>query len=203
MKKTVCILTALLICVFCFASCKEQQSQVSDGNVQPTEYVSNVNGYIVQPSNAMQQVITGMPLCYLDYVVENAPYYDAMSKAVVPVIIQSPEEFNAFFDGEADENKLAAPVKETMFATEEGKAIYLDSEFYETWNLLLLSVRESNAETTHTIDSVTYNTDSAIISVNATRNVAEGEGEHIVYHYVFRVPANVYMGVNNSFLKAE
>lgn len=202
MKKVIVFLLVLFVCCAVMTACGNEDL-VSDGDAAPTEYVSNVNGYIVQPDNALQQLIEGMPLCYLDYVVENPAYYDVMDRAVIPVIVQNPADFRAFFDGEEDVNKLAAPVQEEMFKTDAGKAIYVDEKFYDTWNLLILSVRESNSQTKHSIDSVTYNNDSCILHVNATREVAEGDGEHTVRHYVFRLPANVYMGVNNSFLKAE
>ncbi len=202
MKRMMAIFICFVLIFVCFSGCGNK-NLISDGDAEPTLYVTNINGYIVQPENAMQQLINGMPLCYLDYVVENPDYYPAMTRAVIPVVIQSPGDFESFFSGEDDLNRLAEPVQDELFKTDAGKAIYTDPAFYETWNLMILSVRESNHNTKHTIDSVTYNSDSCIVTVNGTRDIAEGEGNATVLHYVFRLPANVYMGVNNSFKEAD
>ncbi|MBR3955204.1 MAG: hypothetical protein IKJ63_07020 [Clostridia bacterium] len=214
MKKIfVCVLILVLVC-FCFVACKNTDTTPTSTVTDPdtgdvidtaTQYVTNDNGYIVQPSNALQELIPGMLMCYLDYIVDDAAYLDHVTVAVTPEIIQSPAQFEAFFatEEQPDEIAKANALYAEMTATQEGKAIYHDLDFYDSWNLIVLSVRESNALTKHTIDSVSYSTDSCIFFVNGTRDVVDEEGESTVRHYVFRVPKNLYNGVSHSFTKVE
>ncbi len=212
-KILTCLLTLVIACL-CFSACNNADT-ITAGNVTnpetgekintATEYVTNNNGYIVQPSNALQEPIPGMLMCYLDYIVDDAAYLDHVSVAVTPEIIQTPAQFAAFFatDEQPDAIAKAEALHSEMTATPEGAAIYRDFDFYDSWNLIVLSVREKNAQTKHTIDSVSYSNDSCIFYVNGTREVAEDDGEATVRHYVFRVPKNVYNGVSHSFTKGE
>lgn len=210
MKKIICLFMCLTVAVFCFVGCdnknpdNETVTNESGDVIEPTQYITNDNGYIVQPSNALQQVIDGMLLCYLDYIVEDSAFYAVTDTAVTPAIIGSAAEFEAFFEYVDEDGKTKDKAKalyDEMTLTDEGRAIYSDADFYDKWHLIIVSVRESNSETKHTIDSVEYNTDSCIFTVNGTRDVAQGAGEETAYHYVFRVPKNVYNGVRHSFKK--
>ncbi len=210
MKRVLCLILCVFTVAFCFVGCGEKDPATETVTneqgevVEPTQYMTNENGYIVQPSNALQQVVDGMLLCYLDYIVEDSEFYAIAESAVTPAIITDASEFQAFFEY-SDENgnvqKKAQKLYDEMNLTDEGKAIYADADFYDKWHLIVVSVRENNADTKHTINSVEYNTDSCIFTVNATRDVAEGDGENTAYHYVFRVPKNVYNGVRHSFKK--
>ncbi|MBE6811894.1 MAG: hypothetical protein E7523_03320 [Ruminococcaceae bacterium] len=214
MKKNIGYLLMLVLVCLCCTACNNADIPVSDVVTDPetgevintaTEYVTNNNGYIVQPSNALQEPISGMLMCYLDYIVEDVAYLEHVSVAVTPEIIQTPAQFEEFFatPEQPDSIAKANALYSEMTATPEGAAIYRNSDFYDSWNLIVLSVREANAETKHTIDSVSYNVDSCIFYVNGTRDVADAEGEAVVRHYVFRVPKNVYNGVSHSFTKVE
>lgn len=213
MKKFLSLLLIfVLVCLF-FVGCGKTDPVSSDGVTDAdtgesiVDAATNVgnNNYIVQPSNAKQELISGMLMCYLDYIVDDAAYLDYVSVAVTPAIIQSPAQFSEFF---ATEEQPAAVAKAEalyaeMTATDEGKVLYHDASFYDSWNLIVISVREANADTKHTIDSVSYSNDSCIFYVNGTRDVATGDGDGTVRHYVFRVPKNIYNGVSHSFTKVE
>ncbi len=214
MKKFLSLLLIfVLVCLF-FVGCGKTDPVSSDGVTDAdtgesiddaVTNVTNNSNYIVQPSNAKQELISGMLMCYLDYVVDDAAYLDYVSVAVTPAIIQSPADFAAFFATaeQPDAVAKAEALYAEMTATEEGKDLYHDASFYDSWNLIVISVRESNAQTKHTIDSVSYSNDSCIFYVNGTRDVAPEEGDGTVRHYVFRVPKNVYNGVSHSFTKVE
>lgn len=204
MKKNIAFLLVLLTVLFCFSACGEktqsgENGSQADSDAEATSLTGNKNGYIQHPDNALKQLIPGMPLCYLDYAVENPAFAKAVDKAVTPMIITKPSEFKAFFDTQT----LAKALQDEMFLTDIGKSVYVSEEFYKTWNLVILSVREKNAETKHTIDTVTYDSDSCVLHIYGTRDVAEGEGDETVVHYVFRVPANYYNGVSHSFKKVS
>ena len=213
MKKIFSLLLIFVLVCLCFAGCGKSDTVSSDATTDAdtgesiVDAATNVgnNNYIVQPSNAKQELISGMLMCYLDYVVDDAAYLDYVSVAVTPAIIQSPADFAAFFATaeQPDAVAKAEALYAEMTATEEGKDLYHDASFYDSWNLIVISVRESNAQTKHTIDSVSYSNDSCIFYVNGTRDVATGDGDGTVRHYVFRVPKNIYSGVSHSFTKVE
>ncbi len=211
MKKFFIVILALVMICLSLTACGNGNGMLTDGDVMTNavdadaETTTGNDRYIVQPSNAMQKLIPGMLMCYLDYVVEDADYLSHVSVAVTPEIIQTASEFISFFATEEkpDDITKAVALYDEMTKMPEGKTIYRDADFYDSWNLIVVSVREANAETKHTIDSVSYNTDSCIFYVNGTRAVADGDGEGTVRHYVFRVPKNVYNGVSHNFTKAE
>lgn len=212
MKKIVALMLSLLFVCLTLSACGKDDggAVVTDPDTgeiinTATEFVTNNNGYIVQPENALQRAIPGMTICYLDYIVEDSAFVDHVSVAVTPAIIQSPKDFTAFFATEEKPDTVAKgnALFDEMTETTEGKALYRNADFYDSWNLIVVSVREMNALTTHEIESVSYSTDSCIFFVNGTRDVAEGEGDATVRHYVFRVPKNIYNGVSHSFKKTE
>lgn len=210
MKKFIAFVLSLLFVCLAFAACGKDNVEdvVTDPDTgeiinTATDVVTTNKSPVVQPENALKQVVPGMTICYLDYIVEDGAFLDYVSAAVTPVIIQSPKDFSAFFATEekTDEVAKANALFDEMTKTEEGKSLYKNIDFYDSWNLIVLSVREMNSHTLHEIESVSYSSDSCIFFVNATRDVAEGEGDATVRHYVFRVPKNVYNGVSHSFKK--
>lgn len=207
MKKSISLILSLILFCLCFTACGvDDGAKITDADLnEATETVTEKEKIFIQPENALEIPVQGMTICYIDYIVDDNAFVDFVNTAVTPVIIQSPKDFSAFFETDEKPGEVAKGkvLFDEMTLTQEGKDIYRNPAFYDSWNLIILSVRENNAETKHEINSVSYNTDSCIFSVNGTRDVAEGEGEATVRHYVFRVPKNVYTGVSHSLKKTE
>ena len=206
MKKFVCLFVCSLMLLL-LTACDDNSQVVTDPDTgetinTATEYVSGVNGFIQQPENAIEKLIEGMPLCYLDYIVDDADYLAYVNTAVTPTVIESPNDFAQFFESEVDGVKIKKgdALHDEMTLTDEGKAIYTSAAFYDSWHLVVLSVREASADTRHTITSASYSNDSCILHINGTREVAAGDNA-TVRHFVFRVPKNIYNGVSHSFEK--
>ena len=213
MKKKIACLCAVVLCLS-FSACGKSDVKSTEFATAPetgdivsgtSQDATEERNYIVQPSNAKQELIPGMLMCYLDYVVDDAEYLDHVRVAVTPEIIQSPSQFKEFFatTEQPDDIAKAQALYDEMTATPEGKSLYCNADFYNSWNLIVVSVREENSQTKHTIDSVSYSNDSCIFFLNGTRDVVSDAGEGTVRHFVFRVPKNVYNGVSHSFQKAE
>ena len=207
MKKSISLLLCVVLFCLGFSACSADKDEMltdSDLNAA-TEAVTEKEKIFVQPENALMIPVAGMTICYIDYIVDESAFVDHVDAAVTPAIIQSPKDFATFFETEGKPGEVSKgnALFDEMTLTQEGKDIYKNPAFYDSWNLIILSVREKNAETKHEIDSVSYSTDSCIFYVNGTREVAEGEGEATVRHYVFRVPKNIYNGVSHSLKKAE